>query len=89
MDIRPIETEEEHRAALQEIEALWGAADGTPEGDRLQALAMLVAAYEERRWPVEESVTEEASAQANVAQRLIELGGSDPTATAAPRSRFW
>src|SRR4051812_21526781 len=54
MDVRPIKTDEDHRAALDEIEALWGAEDGTPEGDRLDVLATLVEAYEEKRWPVEE-----------------------------------
>ena len=54
MDIRPIKTDEDHRAALKEIDALWGAAEGTPEGDRLDVLATLVEAYEERRWPIEE-----------------------------------
>jgi HTH-type transcriptional regulator/antitoxin HigA len=54
MDIRPIRTDEEHRAALETIAALWGAAVGTPEGDRLDVLATLVEAYEDRRWPVDE-----------------------------------
>ena len=54
MDIRPIRTDEDHRAALKEIEALWGADEGTPAGDRLDVLATLVEAYEERRWPVDE-----------------------------------
>lgn len=53
MDIRPIRNEEEHRAALEEIEALWGAAEGTPEGDRLDVLATLADAYEDRKWPVD------------------------------------
>lgn len=53
MGIRPIRTEEEHRAALAEIEALWGSEEGTPEGDRLDVLATLVDAYEERRWPTD------------------------------------
>lgn len=54
MDIRPIRTDEDHRAALGEIEALWGAEEGTAEGDRLDVLATLVEAYEMRRWPIEE-----------------------------------
>jgi len=53
VDIRPIRTDEDHRSALVEIEALWGAPEGSAEGDRLDVLATLVAAYEERRWPVE------------------------------------
>lgn len=54
MDIRPIRTDQEHRAALAEIEKLWGAAEGTPEGDRLDVLATLVDAYEDKRWPADE-----------------------------------
>jgi HTH-type transcriptional regulator/antitoxin HigA len=53
MDIRPIRTEEDHAAALRRIEALWGAAPDTPEGDELDVLATLVERYEETRWPVQ------------------------------------
>jgi antitoxin component HigA of HigAB toxin-antitoxin module len=52
MDIRPIRTDKEHRAALAEIERLWGAPDGTPDGDKLDILATLVETYEDRRWPI-------------------------------------
>jgi HTH-type transcriptional regulator/antitoxin HigA len=52
MIIRPIRTDADHRAALAEIEKLWGAASGTPEGDKLDVLATLVETYEERRWPL-------------------------------------
>jgi HTH-type transcriptional regulator/antitoxin HigA len=51
MEIRPIVTDEDHQAALREIDRLWGAAPGTPDGAALDALATLVQAYEERRWP--------------------------------------
>jgi HTH-type transcriptional regulator / antitoxin HigA len=53
MDIRPIRTDEDHRAALAEIESCWGAAEGTEKGDRLDVLVALVENYEARRWPVE------------------------------------
>ncbi len=53
MDIRPIRNDEDHRAALAEIEACWGAAEGTEEGDRLDVLVALVESYEARRWPIE------------------------------------
>jgi HTH-type transcriptional regulator / antitoxin HigA len=52
MDIRPIRNDGDHRRALAEIEQLWGAADGTPEGDKLDILVTLVEAYEERHWPL-------------------------------------
>jgi HTH-type transcriptional regulator / antitoxin HigA len=53
MEIRPIRTDEDHRAALAEIEACWGAAEGTEEGDKLDVLLALVEAYEEKRWPID------------------------------------
>jgi HTH-type transcriptional regulator/antitoxin HigA len=53
MDIRPIRNEEDHRAALAEIDACWGAAEGTIAGDRLDMLVALVESYEARRWPIE------------------------------------
>lgn len=52
MQITPIRTDADHAAALREIEALWGAAEGSPEGDRLDVLATLVEAYEDKHWPV-------------------------------------
>jgi HTH-type transcriptional regulator/antitoxin HigA len=56
MDIRPIRTDEDHRAALAEIEACWGALEGTEEGDKLEVLVALVELYEAKRWPVETGV---------------------------------
>jgi HTH-type transcriptional regulator / antitoxin HigA len=52
MQIKPIKTDADHETALREIEALWGAAENSAEGDRLDVLATLVEAYEEQRWPV-------------------------------------
>jgi HTH-type transcriptional regulator/antitoxin HigA len=51
--IAPIRDETGHQAALLEIERLWGAAGGTPDGDRLDILVTLVDAYERDRWPDE------------------------------------
>lgn len=52
MDIRPIRTDEDHAAAVREVEALWGAPEGTEAGDRLDVLVALVDAYEDERWPI-------------------------------------
>ena len=52
MEIKPIRTDEDHRAALKEIERLWGAARGTPDGDKIDVLATLVEAYENEHHPV-------------------------------------
>ena len=55
MDIRPIRTNADHEAALREIERLWGAPEGSPEGDKLDVLATLVDVYEGEQWPVDAS----------------------------------
>jgi HTH-type transcriptional regulator/antitoxin HigA len=53
MEIRPIRTDEDHRAALAEIESLWDAEEGTEASDKLDVLVTLVEAYEAKRWPIE------------------------------------
>ena len=50
MDIRPIKTETDYQAALNEIEQLFEAAPGTPEGDRLDVLTTLVETYEDQHY---------------------------------------
>ena len=52
MEIRPIRSDRDHRAALAEIDACWGAPEGTEEGDRLDVLLALVEIYEAKRWPI-------------------------------------
>lgn len=54
MEIRPIHTEADHTAALREISALMEADPdcGTPDGDRLDVLAILVQAYEAKHYPI-------------------------------------
>jgi HTH-type transcriptional regulator/antitoxin HigA len=51
--MKPIKTEADHKAALREIERLWGAKEGTPEGDHLDILATLIEAYEEAHFPID------------------------------------
>jgi HTH-type transcriptional regulator/antitoxin HigA len=53
MLIKPIKTEADHAAALREIERLWGADEGTSEGDRLEVLTTLVEAYEQAHFPMD------------------------------------
>ncbi len=52
-DLKPIKTERDHAEAMAEIEGLWGAPAGTPEGDRLDVLATLVDAYEAEHHPID------------------------------------
>lgn len=50
MEIRPIKTTANYEAALEEIEQLFQAEPGTPEGDRLEVLTTLVEAYENQHY---------------------------------------
>jgi HTH-type transcriptional regulator/antitoxin HigA len=51
--VKPIRTKKDYEAALAEVERLWGARLGTPEGDRLDVLATLIDAYEAAHFPVD------------------------------------
>lgn len=52
-DLKPIRTEADYEEALIEIERLWGAKSGTPEGDRLDVLATLIDVYEAKHYPMD------------------------------------
>ena len=53
MEIKPIKSNASHDEALRAIENLWGAPEGTPEGDRLEVLLTLVEAYERSHYPID------------------------------------
>jgi HTH-type transcriptional regulator/antitoxin HigA len=52
LDVRPIRTKADHRWALKEVERLWEADPGTPDGDRVDILVTLIEAYEEKHFPI-------------------------------------
>lgn len=51
--IRPIETENDYKEALQKINILLESQEGTPEFDFLEALSILVDDYENKHHPIE------------------------------------
>ncbi|PYR02055.1 MAG: transcriptional regulator [Acidobacteria bacterium] len=53
MQIKPIRTKADHRAALKEIDRLMDAKAGTPAGDRLDIVTTLVERYESQHEPIE------------------------------------
>lgn len=55
MEIRPIKTEEDYKAALREISAFFDnePVPGSAEGDRFEVLITLVEAYEAKHYPIE------------------------------------
>jgi HTH-type transcriptional regulator/antitoxin HigA len=52
MKIKPIKTEQDYQAALQQIDRLFDAQAGTAETDLLEVLVTLVEAYEARQSPI-------------------------------------
>lgn len=52
-EVKPIRSEADYEKALTEVERLWGARSGTPEGDRLDVLATLIDAYESAHHPID------------------------------------
>lgn len=52
-ELKPIRTKADYEHALDEVERLWGAKSGTPEGDRLDILATLIDAYETEHYPMD------------------------------------
>lgn len=55
MNIRPIHTEEDYRAALKNVSALFDnePVPGTPEGDYFEVLITLIEAYEAKHFPLD------------------------------------
>lgn len=52
-DLKPVRTEADYNEAMEQVAQLWGAASGTPEGDRLEILATLIDAYEAAHCPMD------------------------------------
>ncbi|CAM5299896.1 hypothetical protein [Rhodanobacter lindaniclasticus] len=48
MNIKPIRTKADYKAALVEVDGLMSAKLGTPDGDRLDVLVTLIEAWESR-----------------------------------------
>ena len=53
MNIKPIKTDADYRAALKEIEFLMMAQSDTPDGEKLDVLVTLVEAYESKHYPLD------------------------------------
>ena len=51
--LKPLRNERDYERALADVERLWGAKAGTPNGDRLDILATLIDAYETEHYPMD------------------------------------
>lgn len=52
MELKPIKNDTELEMALAEMASLWGSEKDTPAGDRLEVIALLIAAYETKNYPI-------------------------------------
>lgn len=53
MDIKPLRTDADYRAALKEVEGLMNAEPDTPDSDQLNVMVTLIEAYEARHFPMD------------------------------------
>ena len=60
MKLKPIRSDRELDRALERIDELWGAKPGTPRGDELDVLMLLVEKYEEEHFAIPASDPVEA-----------------------------
>lgn len=86
--VRPLKSEADYLAALDEIEGLLGVAEpGTPTGDKLELLITLVETYENQHYPLGES-----SDPVSLIEFVMEQQGlsrKDLEAYIGPRQRVW
>ena len=52
MKLKPIKNDRELNRALKRIDQLWGAKSGTPKGDELDVLMLLVEKYEDEQYAI-------------------------------------
>jgi HTH-type transcriptional regulator / antitoxin HigA len=51
--IKPIKTKKDYQAAMQRLEVIFDAKPGTPEGDELEVLGILVDTYEQEHYRID------------------------------------
>jgi HTH-type transcriptional regulator/antitoxin HigA len=52
MNIKPIKTKKDYEQALERLEIIFNAKKGTPKGDELEILGLLIDNYEEEKFPI-------------------------------------
>ena len=53
MKLKPIKTESDYDQALKRLEVIFDAKQGTPEGDELEILSILIDEYEQSHFPID------------------------------------
>ncbi|WP_395046070.1 type II toxin-antitoxin system HigA family antitoxin [Flavobacterium sp.] len=52
MEIKPIKTEKDYNQALERLDMIFDSKNGTPEGDELEVLGILIDQYENEHFPI-------------------------------------
>ena len=52
MNIKPIKTKKDYEQAMLRLENLFDAKKGTPKGDELEILSLLIEKYEDEKFPI-------------------------------------
>ena len=82
---RPVRSKADYEAALEEVERLWGAKSGTPDGDRFGVLATQIEVFEAKHNPMDPPDPVEAIRFRMEQQRLT---GKDLEPMIGPRNRM-
>jgi len=53
MNIKPIKTKKDYEQAMFRLENLFDAKKGTPKGDELEILSLLIEKYEDEKFPID------------------------------------
>jgi HTH-type transcriptional regulator/antitoxin HigA len=53
MKLKAIKTEQDYHQALERLEIIFDSKDGTPQGDELEVLGILIDQYEKEYFPIE------------------------------------
>lgn len=53
MNIKPIRTKKDYQQALERLEVIFDAKRGTPQGDELEILGILIEQYENEHFPID------------------------------------
>ena len=53
MNIKPIKTKKDYQQALGRLEVIFDAKKGTPEGDELEIVGILIGQYENENFPID------------------------------------
>ncbi|MBW7891458.1 MAG: helix-turn-helix domain-containing protein [Chitinophagaceae bacterium] len=53
MNIKPIKTKKDYEQAMLRLENIFDAKKGTPKGDELEILSLLIEKYEDEKFPID------------------------------------